>query len=268
MADRICQAAACLTTALLLLVLRRPCFESFSKAHTAVSIASAVTVWQHTKTTGASRAAFLSLAVFVSSVLFLTQVLTVFLRNWLLRTHCATAKIDSHGSAVVLKVNFNNTFELQPGQFINLWMPALGFRSLLETHPLIPCWTDGNQLEILVRPQRGFSRRLKQFVGEENPNLVWVDGPFGSPPDFRTYETVILVAEGIGLASHLLVMKDLLERYRQRKTYVKSIVLLWKIEASSEHPEHCVEPKLTEIGLQDWVKPWLDELLGLDEDYV
>ena len=91
-------------------------------------------------------------------------------------------------------------------------------------------WQNGTTLSALLQPQRGFSRRIKRLAEDPSPSLAWVDGPFGNPPDFSEYDTVILVADGIGITSHLLVMKDLLQKYRGRTARVKEIILFWRID--------------------------------------
>ena len=63
-------------------------------------------------------------------------------------------------------------------------------------------FNDGNELVFFVGTQGGFTRRLRDLVGcgsgdKGIPLSVYVDGPYGSPPDLNAFKTVILIAGGI-----------------------------------------------------------------------
>lgn len=54
---------------------------------------------------------------------------------------------------------------------------------------------DGNDLVFLIRVKEGFTKRLRKVADQGARSLsVYVDGPYGSPPDMNSFETVILVA--------------------------------------------------------------------------
>jgi NAD(P)H-flavin reductase len=101
-------------------------------------------------------------------------------------------------------------------------------------------WQEGKTVWALVQPQRGFSRRIKYMAGEEKPSLVWVDGPYGHPPNAFKHDTVLLIADGVGVTAHLLVIKDLLQKYRDRTARTTSIILFWQIETDGKLKCHCI----------------------------
>jgi ferric-chelate reductase len=61
---------------------------------------------------------------------------------------------------------------------------------------------EGNELVFFVKTKEGFTRRLRDLASygsSDNgiPLPVYVDGPYGSPPDLNAFRTVILIAGGV-----------------------------------------------------------------------
>ena len=160
----------------------------------------------------------------------MVQWATVIVQNLILKRRSGAAYVQLRGNAALIELNLSSPLEMRPGQFVYIWLPSAGFWSIFQSHPYMISWQTGTTLSALLQPQRGFSRRIKHLAEDPSPSLAWVDGPFGNPPDFSEYDTVILVADGIGITSHLLVMKDLLQKYRGRTARVKEIILFWRID--------------------------------------
>ncbi|KAK7413293.1 ferric-chelate reductase Frp1 [Neonectria punicea] len=95
-------------------------------------------------------------------------------------------------------------FEWKAGQHIYLWVPRLG---PLEAHPYtIACAhrLEGtcccNSIQLVVRAQAGFSRRLHEYA-TKNPTSEltgFVSGPYGAPPRWDVYETMVLIGASTG----------------------------------------------------------------------
>ena len=79
---------------------------------------------------------------------------------------------------------------------------------------------------------------------------VLLEGPYGpsSTYSMNTYHTILLIAGGVGITHHLITIRTLLQRYRDRSTPDRKLTLLWVVR-SEEH--------------LDWIKSWLTELLDL-----
>ena len=79
---------------------------------------------------------------------------------------------------------------------------------------------------------------------------VLLEGPYGPSATYsmNTYHTVLLIAGGVGITHHLITMRTLLQRYRDRSTPLQKLTLLWVVR-SEDH--------------LDWIKSWLTELLDL-----
>lgn len=136
--------------------------------------------------------------------------------------HEALVRAEGAVSVVTIK---DMHFHWQPGQHLYLWMPALG---PLETHPYtIACAhrVRGecvcNSAELVVRKHSGFSRRLHAaaWKAQEGGGLLrataFVSGPYGNPPAWDVYDTVILIAASTGASFTMPILEDVV-RCRQR----------------------------------------------------
>ncbi|KAM3066447.1 hypothetical protein ACMFMG_012033 [Clarireedia jacksonii] len=111
------------------------------------------------------------------------------------------------------------------------------------------------ELSFLIEPQNGISADLTSRNYVRN---VKVDGPYGEDLKLHDYETVILVAKGIGIAGLIPYTRSLTYRrlntdkdydtYR-RGLITRKIDLYWVLDDNSE---------------QQWVHEWFNKLRGKD----
>ena len=60
---------------------------------------------------------------------------------------------------------------------------------------------------------------------------AFVDGPYGVGYDFSNFGTVLMFATGIGVASHLAYIDELVQGYRRCEVKTRRIVLIWELDA-------------------------------------
>ncbi|KAL2075687.1 hypothetical protein VTL71DRAFT_630 [Oculimacula yallundae] len=106
-----------------------------------------------------------------------------------------------------------------PGQHIYLWLPYLG---PLESHPFTissPYTTKAechcNEIQLAIRAHYGFSRRIHNYAkktqGAANSSLTGiVMGPYGAPPRWEAFETLILISASTGASYTLPILESLL----------------------------------------------------------
>ena len=239
------QAAVAFCAIIVTLWLRKPSFQLFSKSHTALSILVLFAVWKH-PTFGRTQShigVFIATAAYASLVAL--QLISVVFQNTILSRRCARAYVANSGDISRITLELGRPRAVKPGEFIYIRIPALGFSSLFESHPFMVAWQDVDEegkavsLILLVQPRGGFTRKIKCQANDSEPYLTWIDGPYGKPPNYGEYENVILVASGIGIAEYVLVIKDLVEGFRDRKVSTKSIALYWQLDHDCKaHPTH------------------------------
>lgn len=154
-------------------------------------------------------------------------------------------------------------WNIQAGQHVQLWMPRSGYRSCFHL-PLFYVANIGEQqqqingtpssyrrLHFLVRYRRGLTKRLAFDAIKANCSFpVFVFGPFGHPPCFGDYGTVVFVVEDIGLFRILPFIRQLVHGSRRRETVVRKLEILWAVDWSSiVELELLPEPKGVEASL-------------------
>lgn len=111
-------------------------------------------------------------------------------------------------------------FKWRAGQHLYLWMPKIG---LAEAHPYtiacahqLPETCICNSIQLVVRKHDGFSRRLHSFAekaqaaGKKETLTAFVSGPYGLPPRWDIYETLVLISASTGASFTLPILESVL----------------------------------------------------------
>ncbi|RDA84479.1 hypothetical protein CP532_0067 [Ophiocordyceps camponoti-leonardi (nom. inval.)] len=102
-------------------------------------------------------------------------------------------------------------FSWRAGQHVYLWVPRLG---PFEAHPYTVAGAhdpggDGS-LHLVVRAHGGFSKRLHDFVARQPERALkaFLYGPFGVPPRWDIYETLVLIGASTGASFVLPLLEN------------------------------------------------------------
>ena len=68
-----------------------------------------------------------------------------------------------------------------------------------------PYW---KELVFFINVHDGFTRKLRDVAEKGGKAKVFVDGPYGKPPDLTSYDTSLLIAGGSGVAFILPLLLD------------------------------------------------------------
>ncbi|KAI0006886.1 ferric reductase like transmembrane component-domain-containing protein [Xylariaceae sp. FL0662B] len=111
-------------------------------------------------------------------------------------------------------------FKWRAGQHLYLWMPRLG---PFEVHPYtiasahqMPKTCICNSIQLVVRSHSGFSRRLNRFArkmeatGRKQTLTALVVGPYGRPPRWDIFETLVLISASTGTSFTLPILESAL----------------------------------------------------------
>lgn len=122
------------------------------------------------------------------------------------------------GEATTLVTIKDVHFEWKAGQHVYLWLPRVG---LLEAHPYTvacahqpasgPDMCICNSVQLIVRAHGGFSKRLYSYAKAhpESPDLTgFVSGPYGVPPRWEAYETLVLIGASTGGSFTLPILES------------------------------------------------------------
>jgi len=127
------------------------------------------------------------------------------------------AQVKAVGDSITVVTIKDVHFKWRAGQHLYLWMPRVG---LAEAHPYtiacahqLPGTCICNSIQLVVRKHSGFSRRLHDFAakGKKKHVSVFVSGPYGAPPRWDIYETIVLISASTGASFTLPILESLLQ---------------------------------------------------------
>ncbi|TDZ61811.1 Arginine--tRNA ligase [Colletotrichum trifolii] len=141
--------------------------------------------------------------------------------------------VSSSTTVVTIKhVHFSWT----AGQYLYLWLPRVG---PFEAHPYtiasahqLPETSVSNSVQLVIRSHGGFSRRLHKFAeqrqasGKQDTLTGFVLGPFGAPPRWDIYETMVLISASTGASFTLPILESIVQCRRSICTTRVDFVLL------------------------------------------
>ncbi|KAH8685737.1 ferric reductase like transmembrane component [Tricladium varicosporioides] len=206
-----------LSTALLLRKLR---YEIFYVVHIVMFMLIVITVAMH-RPNPKSKSVYIM--VFTGSIWVADRLIRFAKISFFTFGNSATITPLSHGGTqIVMK---KSPFGARPGAHCFLWIP--GVRAA-ETHPFTI--TSVNPLKLVVKAHDGFTRDLHRAALEAPGRVLRasVDGPYGTQPNFTTFNKVVLIAGGSGASYTFGVVIDLLRKIGQSKG--TSIEFIWVVK--------------------------------------
>lgn len=130
------------------------------------------------------------------------------------------AQIRAVGEDITVVTIKDVHFSWHAGQHLYLWMPQIG---LSDHHPYtiacahtLPETCICNSIQLIVRKHKGFSRRLHNYARKtqtSNTNrtvTAFVTGPYGLPPRWDVYETLVLISASTGASFTLPILESVL----------------------------------------------------------
>jgi NAD(P)H-flavin reductase len=131
--------------------------------------------------------------------------------------HQVELQASSDGITVVTIKDVHLSWK--PGQHLYLWLPRLG---PLESHPFtiatpykMPNKCSCNEIQLAIRAQAGFSKRIHQYAMKSggllnNPLTGFIAGPYGIPPAWYAYESLVLISASTGASYTLPILESVL----------------------------------------------------------
>ncbi|KAK4661187.1 ferric-chelate reductase Frp1 [Podospora pseudopauciseta] len=131
------------------------------------------------------------------------------------------AQMRAVGDSITVVTIKDVHFKWRAGQHLYLWMPRVG---IAEAHPYtiacahqLPETCICNSIQLVVRKHGGFSKRLHelatkaQLAGKKERLTAFVSGPYGAPPRWDIYETIVLISASTGASFTLPILESVLQ---------------------------------------------------------
>ena len=103
---------------------------------------------------------------------------------------------------------------------------------------MVISWAPGKQhtINLLIDPQRGLTQELLYHAKKSHAMspLVVFSGTHRISIEMDEYESILMVASGFSVATHLLYLKKLIYGYNVRLVHTRQIHLVWQIRDKFE----------------------------------
>ncbi|KAJ5183255.1 hypothetical protein N7492_000871 [Penicillium capsulatum] len=249
--------------------LRRWSYEIFLRSHQMLAGLFVYATWNHLRAHAGSE-----LYVYVTlGILGLTTLLettSILYRNGTLSGRGAPRALVSfsgkaiHGesprniTAANIQVILPRPVRVEPGQYINLWMPSVSLWSWTQTHPFtVTSWSKDRQdsLKLLVQPRSGFSADLIRHgalpTNSSISFLALFTGPHGITEGVEQYETTLIIATGFGIVTSIPYLKKMIHGYNTCTSQTRRLHLVWQegmVAAAEEQLDDILEDDIIDKG--------------------
>jgi NAD(P)H-flavin reductase len=145
----------------------------------------------------------------------------------------------------VVKINIKppRPLKVDAGKYIYLRIRISSF-SILQSHPfMVTSWSEEEQhsLSLFIESHGGLTnellRRSKADGDGHSSYFALFSGPHGISAPVGDYETILMIAEGSGIATHLPYLKKLIYGYNSCKTRTRRIRVVWQLQTSGKQIE-------------------------------
>jgi predicted ferric reductase len=220
------------------LALRSVSYEAALRIHQILSFALVYGLWRH----ASPDHLFPRLYLYIGGGLFFTisifWLASVLYRN---RSGLSTVRITYDNGAIKVNLQLSRPLKVKAGQYVSLWVPWASLGSAAQTHPFtVISWSQKPQkhLDLFIEPRGGFSRNLFA-LSDHGPTTrrAMFSGPHGKQLPVHSYENVIMLATGFGVAAHMPYLRKLIHDQNCRATSTRRIHLVWQIERRGEKGE-------------------------------
>lgn len=218
-------------------VLQRRWYEVFLRCHQVLSVVVAYTTWVHTSGKS-SFVNYIRISGGVSIGIFLAlQLLRILWVHRFFLHGLPRAEVRVESDHVVIRLLVPFKMAIDPGQYVNIWIPGMGLRSFFQSHPFVVAnfrpQKTGQVLTLMIERGKGWSHRLSRRGMSQKPYRALFTGPHGYPVPIHDYGTVIMIASCFGLVAHLPYLQHLIECHHQGTALARKVHLIWQLESIS-----------------------------------
>ncbi|KAJ6118815.1 hypothetical protein N7471_013435 [Penicillium samsonianum] len=225
-------------------------YEIFLRSHQILAGLFVYGTWQHFPTHTSSARLYVYVALTILGLTTLLELAIHLYRNGVFSGRGAPRALVSFSSkkmpgeshprttAANIQIILPRPLHVEPGQYINLWMPSVSWWSWTQTHPfIITSWSRGRQdtLKLLVQPRNGFSADLVRHGALPTDSsvsfLALFTGPHGLTEDVDPYETTLIIATGFGIATSIPYLKKMIHGYNTCTSHTRRLHLVWQVDS-------------------------------------
>jgi predicted ferric reductase len=137
------------------------------------------------------------------------------------------------GNAIRILLRKPHRKNALPGSHCFLWIPCI---HVSQNHPFTIVSNGPSGLELVVRPREGFTKETLRLACQRPGErfLASVDGPYGSVPEMKDYDRVVLMAGGSGAAYTVGLLNRVLSQ--NSGASLDNVYFIWTVRDTSMTP--------------------------------
>lgn len=234
--------ALCLWIIMILLgFFRVKYYEVFLFVHIVGAVASYICILFHLNHIGYKQTIYVSLGLMLGDIVFrIGRIL--FANTSLFYSHVEESKSLTKANLSLLPSDVINVrvrtpirWDFRPGQYVYIHFNRM---NIFESHPFsaVGPSSDGESFQLLCKARGGITQRLRDHMielgvnnGQDVEMSVLVDGPYGVHCPVERYDSILLVAGGIGITGIIPYAE-----YLALSVQYHEIILLWTVSSVEE----------------------------------
>lgn len=138
-------------------------------------------------------------------------------------------------NATLVQITLPRPWKITYGQYVFITVPSIPHTLLgrFQAHPYMIAWSDkdtrglSKTLTLLIAHQNGFSKTVQLCSAGTR---VYLDGPYKDIRPLECFDKVFFIASGVGIVSHLLAIRQLLQAHGEKTSRVRRLSVLWFLE--------------------------------------
>ncbi|KAK1838201.1 cell surface metalloreductase [Colletotrichum chrysophilum] len=249
----------CLLMILSSKVMRERFYAAFFRIHQVLAVASIVGIAKHLQFHSYHPGAYLYIPAAAFGA-FLVALLGLALYRLAVNFQQgkwprAILQTPKEGDALV-QLSSNMTSEVKSGQFVTLWF----FRSVAKLSPILQSGrfvvvsasgAQHNTLQIFVDPRSQLMTRLLAHGPGEQIVSAFITGPYGNIVQAEHFEVVLMVANDLGVVSHLGQINLLLASRSNKSSRTRRVHLVWQVGSTMHQVSERSVKKLLNQALEE-----------------
>ncbi|KAK9244097.1 ferric reductase NAD binding domain-containing protein [Lipomyces tetrasporus] len=209
--------ASCMIMIQALYVFQQFWYEIFLTLHLGLAIIFFVGLWQHLSSYAFVYPLYGAVAIYAfDRLLRLLRVLSGNLTG--------RAEIHANADATQIIIKPLIPFNYRPGQYACLYILRFNF---WQSNPFSAAEARDNRYIFIAKRRRGVTARLHGYAVDRDTHRarIWLEGPYGISHALENYESVLLLAGGIGITTVISYALHLKRKGRQQQ-----VALVWAVK--------------------------------------
>ncbi|KAK9463923.1 ferric reductase like transmembrane component-domain-containing protein [Lipomyces oligophaga] len=199
--------------------LRHYFYETFLLLHVGIAIAFTYMAWYHCVSFGYPEYMYCMVALWCFD--YAVRIVRILYSGPFIKAH-----VKAEGNSIVIRIKPTLHWAPRPGQYAYIYLMRYKF---WESHPFSVIENKDGSYIFVAQAQHGMTRylhnRVSKMPNKEGDISILLEGWYGEQYPIRKYDTVLLIAGGVGITAMACAALDLNKHTRNGQ----HVILVWVV---------------------------------------